>query len=152
MELLNEEIVGIATSVWRSVLDLDIKSYPTAAVKPLPHGVAFIGSVQIRGAWEGSVLVSASGDLVRKAAAIMFGRDESAIASEEMCDALAELTNMVGGNLKALLPAPCKLSLPTVVEGIEPRVSITGNEIVRHVDFTSGGEPFAVSLLKRTRA
>ncbi len=152
-ELLNEEIVGITRVIWRSVLNLGLQNEEGApGHQPASGGLAFIGSVQICGAWEGSVVLHAGGVLVRRAASIMFGMEEPAVGSDQMVDALGELTNMVGGNLKALLPAPCKLSLPTVAQGIEPKLTILGNQVVRHVDFSSEGHRFAVSLLKRTRA
>ena len=151
-DLLDEEIVGITSVIWRSVLNLGLQSEPSDECQQPSAGLAFIGSVQIRGAWEGSVLLHADGVLVRRAASIMFGMEEPAVGSDEMVDALGELTNMVGGNLKALLPAPCKLSLPTVAQGIEPKLTILGNQVVRHVDFSTEGHRFAVSLLKRIRA
>jgi CheY-specific phosphatase CheX len=45
----------------------------------------------------------------------MFDLEEEAAAEEQMFDALKEIVNIVGGNLKASLPEPCTLSLPEVV-------------------------------------
>jgi chemotaxis protein CheX len=152
MPLLHQQIVGITREVWASVLSLMAESVPLdeAAPAALGPGTSFIGSVQIRGAWEGSVYITAPMGLARRAASIMFGLDEATIGSDEMCDALGELTNIVGGNVKAVLPSPCALSLPTVVEGIEPRLVVMQNQLLRTAGFRVEGHAFAVALLKRT--
>lgn len=152
MPLLHQQLVGITRTVWGQVLSLTAESIPLDTALPVipGPGQAFIGSVQIRGAWEGSVYIQAPRALVQRAAAIMFGMDEAAVGPDEMSDALGELTNIVGGNVKAVLPSPCELSLPTVVEGIEPRLVVMHNQVLRTAGFRSEGFVFAVALLKRT--
>jgi chemotaxis protein CheX len=151
MPLLHQQLVGITREVWASVLSLMAESVPLDEATPASAGLgtSFIGSIQIRGAWEGSVFIQAPMGLARRAAAIMFGLDEASVGSDEMCDALGELTNIVGGNVKAVLPSPCALSLPTVVQGIEPRLVVMHNQVLRTAGFRSEGHAFAVALLKR---
>jgi hypothetical protein len=57
---------------------------------------------------------------------------------------------MTGGNLKSLLPEPCRLSLPTVVEGIDLSTRLHGGEQVTCVSFECGGAPLVVRLLRKT--
>ena len=56
----------------------------------------------------------------------MFGAEPGDLSDDEVSDALGELTNMVGGNIKSLLPAPSQLSLPSVAAGESCTVRVPG--------------------------
>jgi chemotaxis protein CheX len=47
----------------------------------------------------------------------LLGVQEADVSLEDMRDAAGELANMTGGGLKALMPQPSRLSLPTVATG-----------------------------------
>lgn len=57
-------------------------------------------------------MIECSESFARWAASRMFDAEVS--SRQDVGDALGELTNMVGGNLKALLPGPNRLSIPDV--------------------------------------
>ena len=64
----------------------------------------------------------------------------------EVTDAVGELVNMVGGNLKGLVLAPSQLGLPLVVKGsIEPA---PGRDVLFScvADFDWVGHPVRVSV------
>src|SRR5688572_27724970 len=65
--------------------------------------------VGVAGAWDGAVIVACSRALAKDFACVMFGIGGEQIGSEDIQDALGELANMVGGNLKSLLPPTCFL-------------------------------------------
>jgi len=66
-----------------------------------------------------------------------------------MQDATGELSNMVGGNVKALLPQPSRLSLPSVVEGKDYNLRIPGALCISRMVFESQGSPFVVTMHAR---
>ncbi|HEX3762209.1 MAG TPA: chemotaxis protein CheX [Kofleriaceae bacterium] len=105
---LSRAIAGIVRSVCETMLGLEAE---LAAPGDPPDGPA--GCVQFAGAWTGGVLLRCDAALARTCAAILLADDHCDDAA--VCDALGELTNMVAGNLKAVLPAPSRLSLPVVV-------------------------------------
>ena len=72
------------------------------------------------------------------------------IEAQQVQDAMGELTNMTGGNVKALLPEGCRLSLPTVVEGSAYTARVPGSELVTSVGFKCQGSPVVVRLLKKS--
>ena len=82
----------------------------------------------------------------------MFGIPEQSATAEQTQDALGELTNMVGGNIKALLPVPSRLSLPAVAEGADYLALLPGGRVVSEVNFECLGEPFFVILLKNEKS
>jgi chemotaxis protein CheX len=66
-----------------------------------------------------------------------------------MQDAITELSNMVGGNIKALLPQPSRLSLPTVFEGQDYKLRVPGAVCVSRLIFESQGSQFVVTMQAR---
>ena len=66
----------------------------------------------ITGAWDGSVSLNCTEALARRVASGMFGEAPDRVSPEDIQDALGELANIIGGNIKPLFPAPNRLSLP----------------------------------------
>jgi chemotaxis protein CheX len=77
----------------------------------------------------------------------MFQADE-APSGEEIRDALGELTNVIGGNVKALFPGPSALSLPTVAVGSDYDLGVIDASATRTVSFTCDGQPLVVTLFE----
>jgi chemotaxis protein CheX len=75
------------------------------------------GMVEISGGFSGTVVVELSRPLARKVAAALFGMELDQVTEAEVVDAVGEVVNILGGNLKALLPGPSTLSLPRVDDG-----------------------------------
>ena len=69
---------------------------------------------------------------------------------DEVRDALGELTNMLAGNLKALLPEPSAISLPAVALGSDYEFGVMGTKVVASVPFRCKGHPLVVLLVQRS--
>jgi chemotaxis protein CheX len=134
-------------SVWNDTLGLIVDVAPPT-FGPRPSG-NLMGWVQIVGGFEGAVIVQTTDAFMRQAAGIMFGREATAITREDMLDALGELANMVGGMLKAQLPGPSFLSLPTVADGDGSSLSFPHAGVLGRVELTCVGDPVNVSLIAR---
>ncbi len=146
MQFLESEICQVAQTVWESVLGLSLAR--RLDVPPAPARLVS-GWVQFTGAWEGAVTIECSAEFARRAAATMFGVDPAAASVADTQDAIGELANMTGGNVKSLLPEPCRLSLPTVVEGADYTTRLSGGRLVTTVAFDCDGSPLVVRLLKK---
>ena len=119
MDIAAEDLESIAENVWGTTLGIAVSRLPEWA-GPEAAATMLVGAVRIRGAWTGSVVVHCPHELAAAAATIIFSIDDGAPpTATEMQDALLELTNMIGGNMKALLPEPCELSLPVVSAATE---------------------------------
>jgi chemotaxis protein CheX len=103
------DIHGIATSVWGDMLGL-----PLEAGAPSGGPECICARVGISGAFSGTVMVELSVPLARRVAAALFAMSVEEVSEAEMSDAVGEVVNILGGNLKAMLPGPSALSLPTV--------------------------------------
>jgi chemotaxis protein CheX len=143
-----DDLQVIAEQVWSSYLDLDGGS----PLIPVPHEKRsddVTASVSVTGAWRGHVLVSCSEAAAKHVAAALLGIEYDEVAEEDVADALGELANIIGGNVKSLLPEPCALSLPHVhVDGASGRYpSVTE---VCHLGGTWMAESVTVTVLEST--
>ncbi len=146
MQFVEEEIRQLTASIWESILSLPLEQVEVA---PAEGARLMAACVQITGAWQGAVSLTCNADFAARAAVIMFGLGDAPATHLDMQDALGELANMVGGNLKALLPEPCQLSLPTVVDGADWSVHIPRSKVMTRVGMSCMGSPLGVTLLQR---
>ena len=96
--------------------------------------------VTITGAWSGDVRVRLSPTLAARLAREIFQIEPSSGDDTGVRDGAGEVANMIGGNLKALLPEPCRLSLPHVARA--PRAE----ESDLSQAFVVGDDDFEVSV------
>jgi len=95
-----------------STLDLEINPCPAKFDETFERPV--MAHIKISGKWQGIVSVVMEWNLAQQLAEKMFSREKGEASKEEINDAISEMTNMIGGNLKSLLPQPSQLSLPIV--------------------------------------
>ena len=109
-----------ATQVFSTMLGVEIRCGDSSIETSMPDAhdgvVSFIG---LAGAWAGTGSLSCSPTLACRICAQMLMCEASAV-NEEVLDTVAELTNMIIGNVKTDLEGslgPLGLSIPTVVFG-----------------------------------
>ncbi|ATX78556.1 Chemotaxis phosphatase CheX [Mariprofundus aestuarium] len=148
MHFNEEDINRIITDIWTTILDLEIEYVHDGVT--LPKGErSMVGCIQIAGEWQGAVTLFCPDSLVRKATASMFGMTEDEVSEDEMQDALGELTNMTAGNINTLLPQGCCISLPSVAEGIDYKITIPGGKVTCELGFLCEGEPMIAAVVAR---
>jgi len=151
MQFAAEEIGQLTQDIFSTMLQFDVTSVEaeslvdTALTSDEPRLTA---CVQIAGAWKGAVVFDAPSTFARQAAAVMFDIAAADATAGDVQDALAELVNMIGGNLKTLLPGPSFLSLPAVTEGNDYSLSVPGSRQVSRVRFDCRGDLLDVVLLE----
>lgn len=107
-----EELQEIVEVVWMTSLEL-----PVVAGQPsdMEAGGYLTAVIDISGAWQGLVSLKASKQFLNHAASVMFSADIPDITDQDCSDTLMELTNMLGGTVKCLLPETCDLALPRII-------------------------------------
>src|SRR5262245_53985594 len=99
--MIDREVHRVVSEIWTTVLGLDVE------VATPPRGThaerTITGFVHVSGDWHGTVTLACPTELAHRAAATMFGIDDGDLSSEDVKDALGELTNMTGGGIKSLL-------------------------------------------------
>lgn len=151
MQGFEQSIVEIVAGIWDQVLQQPIVEEDVFTLS-LAREQTYAGVVQINGAWEGAVALLCSQGMARRAAEIMFQVAEPNVTLGDIQDALGELANMVGGNFKALLPEPCQLSLPVVIEGTDFRMRLPGATQILQRAFRSDANALSVTVLQRNVA
>ncbi len=126
-----------------STLDLEVTPRPAESNEILKHPVT--AHIDISGNWQGLVSVVMEQDLARRLAEKMFSCNEGEGSNEEIDDAISEMTNMIGGNLKSLLPQPNQLSLP-IVDKEEVRLGFPHMVQISEVAFDCAGSIFKVAI------
>lgn len=119
VEEQSADLTELLRSVWLSFLDQELIEVPRqtpefARASELPTASEVLASISISGSWNGWFHLATSHECANEIAAVMFQMDVAEIGIEESVDALGELANIVGGNIKSMLPAPSLLSLPAV--------------------------------------
>jgi chemotaxis protein CheX len=111
MQYLEQEIFEITEMTWQAMLGLDSQACTLPSNIDLAEEF-WTRRVEISGAWNGLVVLHGSWQLVNSAACVIFGTGRSEVTAQDRSDAIYELTNLIAGNIKSLLPGPCQLALP----------------------------------------
>ena len=142
--MTDEEILAITRDVWESFTGRTIE--PADDQERLDGGDVIVGCITVTGEWQGSVLLACPAQLARMAASAMFDLPAAQLDDEQVADALGELTNMIGGNIKSLIPGPSRLSMPTVTVGASSTVPAPGAALLSTVSLACEGLPLTVSV------
>lgn len=145
-----EDIVCITQNVLDTMLNMNATlAEATDSVEQTPP---ITGCVQISGEWKGAVVIHASDTFVRHAATRMLKMKLEDVVEADLQDVLAEITNMVGGNIKSHVPGPSFLSIPSVTIGQNFRFHLRGARVVSETPMTSGDESLSVLICESTDA
>jgi chemotaxis protein CheX len=68
--------------------------------------------VEIVGPWNGAVVLTTGRETAAELARCLLREHAPVVLAEDVDDALGEIANVVGGNVKAVLPGPSVLGLP----------------------------------------
>jgi chemotaxis protein CheX len=148
-------IVKATCDVFRTMLSMKVSAGDVSVEKAMIRRAEVIGSIGVAGFLTGSISLFLPKALARRAVAAMLMLDSpDALADTEMVDAIGELTNMVGGNIKTELfqKAPLfDISVPSVYVGEDLQRRTVSDDLCFHVPFTIGGESFSVEFLMVTK-
>ena len=112
-QLIDEETVqSIAQEAWSALIGHE------EFLVPLPGGPpddAISSWVDVVGPWTGTVVLTCGRSTAEQLSReLLKEHAPPVIDDEDLEDALGELANVVGGNVKAVLPGPSALGLPEV--------------------------------------
>jgi hypothetical protein len=139
IDLIDEETVqSIAQEAWSALVGDD------EFLVPLPGGPpddAVSSWVEIVGPWTGTVVLTTARSTAEELSRCLLKEHAPPVLdAEDIEDGLGELANVVGGNVKAVLPGPSVLGLPEV--GSAPAA---GSDICR-VDLLWRGQSLTISV------
>ena len=139
------DLAEMVEQVWVSYLDPD-GVHPLIRTGDDAQPSDVHSSVSITGSWSGHVVYASSTAAARKAAAAFLAMGEDEVSDEDVSDVLGELANIVGGNVKAMLPPGALLSLPQVVLAPESATKYPAAQRVSGLYVAWEGEPVSVTM------
>ena len=105
------------------------------------------GRIEVLGQWRGHIGVMATAGLATGIASAMFDKRAVDVSEDDRCDAIGELTNVTGGNFKALLaPLESQLTLPRVTSGAPPALA-PGERLLGEVALGCEGQALIVTFV-----
>jgi chemotaxis protein CheX len=124
-EFVTSAITDVFTTMFSMKVKMDNGDSPVAG-----EGDQIVGSVSFAGEVVGNVSIYVPEGFAVKITAAMLGIEIGEVESdEEVRDAIGELCNMVGGDLKSRLSDfgfPCVLSIPTITIGSDFKIESKG--------------------------
>jgi chemotaxis protein CheX len=136
------EIEQIVQMIFETMLSMSVQRVDNESVEE--HRL--LGTIQVTGDNSLSLVLSVSDEVARVGTANMLAMSPEEVSDEDQRDVVAEVTNMIGGNFKSVIPGSNFLSLPTVVEGRDLGLQVPGAELVDDVMLGSANGTLRVRL------
>lgn len=142
-----DDVRAVTEDVWLSLIGEDEVLVPRLIPPgtPLDSTGVWSAVVTVSGGWQGVVTVELDDAAARRLTALMLAiPDGTEVGDADVADAVGELVNMIGGNLKSLMPGPSVLSLPSVAAGR----AVFASDVIEacRVDVAWRGDPARVCI------
>jgi chemotaxis protein CheX len=134
----------IVKSVFITMLDLEVTTSEFACQPALSRLTSF---VQMTGDWNGAMLLECSPRQACLFAGRILSMDPPYIVDDDVRDALGELANVIGGNMKCGMSAGVRLSMPTVMDGTDYDLRLCGTNVLERICFECCEGHFWVTIL-----
>lgn len=131
-EVSVEIVAQIVESIFVTMMDLEVSASKTLCI---PAGDRLTSSVYLEGDWNGAVSIECNRQQACQFAGRLLAMDPPATVDDDVRDALGELANMIGGNLKSSMAANTRLSMPSVIVGGDYELRICGSETRNRLAF-----------------
>ena len=145
VEVNENDLAEMVEQVWESYLDPEGLS-PLIPTYDENQPSEVHSSVSITGSWSGHVVFASSRAAAQRAAAAFLAMEMDEVSEEDISDTLGELANIVGGNVKAMLPSGAQLSLPQVVLAPESSARYPNAKRISGVYGIWEEEPVSISM------
>lgn len=117
MQLTNEDLFEMMTELWSSMLGLGL----VASSLPVDEAaLSWAASVDIVNGDDvtGTVRIRCGDDMAERISEALFDLPKGSASFGEVRDAMGEVANIVGGNVKGVLEAESLLGLPRTSRGV----------------------------------
>ncbi|VBB42455.1 putative Chemotaxis protein CheC [uncultured Desulfatiglans sp.] len=136
--------------VFSTMLSMDLEPSGRPSTDGSGREERIVGSVSFAGAVMGSVSITLSSGFGREITAAMLGMSPDEVEDqEEIDDAVAEMSNMIGGYLKSRFcdsGLPCELSIPSITSGTDFKIELMNWEQHEQFSFAHDGKQVEVAV------
>ena len=134
LSVYRADLAQIVESVFQTMLDLEVQR---AEMPWTPVSDVLTGAIHFAGEWKGAVLIECTRPQAFEFTHRLMSIDPPATINDDVRDTMGELTNMLAGNLKSVLPRGIGLSMPLVVEGRDYSLRVCGSSVIDRMPFSS---------------
>ena len=145
VEVNENDLAEMVEQVWESYLDPEGVS-PLIPTYDENQPSEVHSSVFITGSWTGHIVFASSTAAARRAAGAFLAMEPGEVSPDDLSDVLGELANIIGGNVKAMLPPGALLSLPQVVLASDHTTIYPSAVRISGVYGLWDGEPVSISM------
>ncbi len=145
-QFMEKDVFQLTQMIWQSTFGQSLEK-PDNILADIEGSE---GWVQIAGAWDGVIRIKVSDDQLIFVTKTMFLLEDDPASKNDLQEAMGELTNLIGGNIKALLPAPSQLSLPAVDLGGK-NIDLSDYDPILDLPLESRDGMVQVSIFKRIK-
>ncbi len=142
MQFFENEIKEYAEFAWST---LNFKITPCSWQSGESSENLVTANIQISGEWQGVVALTMEHGLAQQLAISMFSREKEQLTDEDINDSASELMNIIGGNLKSMLPQPNQLGLP-IVDLKGTHLGFPFTKQLSQVAFDCMGKKFSIAI------
>jgi chemotaxis protein CheX len=146
IDTYREDLGRIAHDIFETMLSVEIQP---AEQEWRSARDRLTGAVYLAGAWRGAVLLECDRGQAYHFTHRLMGLPLPEEVDDDVRDTMGELANMIGGNLKSVLPRGVVLSMPSVVEGGDYSLRVCGgNAVMERLAYRSPEGVFWVTLVE----
>jgi chemotaxis protein CheX len=138
------ELAQIVESIFGTMLNLELDRVRAPC---LPSADRVTAAVHLAGEWNGALLIECDQEQARRFTGRFLSLDPPDTVDDLVRDALGELANMIGGNLKCVLTHGIRLSMPAVVDGADYSLRVCGAEVRERLAFHCAEGVFWITVL-----
>jgi chemotaxis protein CheX len=138
----------IAQQVFETMVDMELTPCDPEAEDP----DAVVSVLRYSEPSEGAMLVECSPGLAFTFAERLMAIERPSSVDADVIDAMGELVNMIGGNLKALMPEETCISAPQVLQTGQREALMAVSRRLTRVCFRAGLDHCCVSLIEPASA
>ncbi len=147
MGVFAETVFAIAEEVFSAMIDPEPGALQPALTPAEPAGDPTWAWVDVHGEHPGRVMLGTDHETAEMLTrALLEVPDDEAVSEADFVDAVGEIANVVGGNVKALVPDPGPLTLPQVA----PTPPGDGALLLHRAELVWRGHPLEISLWSLT--
>ena len=143
-----QDIAAATQEIFSSMVMLDVSPGEPFTRDDSPLANSISGIIGLAGAVKGMLAIHLPNDAAIAITTAFLGMDVEEV-DEDVCDAIGELANMLGGSVKAILDpsgSEVQLSMPSAIHGEEYAVDCLADSESVSVPFTFDGQKFMVEL------
>jgi CheY-specific phosphatase CheX len=113
------------------------------------HGEDVITALMaFAGPWKGDLVLECHRPQAHCFAKRFLQADDLPESSEDVAGTIAELSNIIAGNLKVFLPAGVSIGTPSIIEGSNYTVHICGGRVIHDRAFATDAGIFLLRLIE----